>query len=297
MFFIKNPGIILAVFSAIAFSLGDIGVRSLLGSGQGDLTVWGLVFLRGLLGLLVLSILAKKRKTKLCSPVWKKFLLIGFLGFCSTSLTFTAISLIPLYQALVILYLYPVMAMLIAFLLKMEKLDRFDPFWVVLALAGCLLLIWPEKNVAFKLELGHIAGLTGSFCYALSFILTRRLGKLQSGLEPMFFYSLCCALAALPIAYLLGTTLNINSVQLVLSGLLVGGLTSFGQLLCYLAVLWLPAHKVGVIGNLEVFVGALAGWLFFKERLSLAAIIGGLIILLSSKKISYKYSLTINLQP
>jgi drug/metabolite transporter (DMT)-like permease len=240
------------------------------------------------LGLLVLGIIAKRRKIKLWSPVWKQFLLIGFLGFLSTSLTFTAISRIPLYQALVILYLYPVMAMVIAFFMKMEKLDRWDPFWVFLALAGCLLLIWPEKSSGLKLEIWHIAGFVGSFCYALAFVFTRKLGSQQSGLEPIFFYSLCCAVASIPIACLLGTPLNINSVQLALSGLLVGGMTSFGQLLCYMAVRWLPAHKVGVVGNLEVFTGALASWLIFKDNITISAVFGGLIILVAARRISTK---------
>jgi drug/metabolite transporter (DMT)-like permease len=205
--------------------------------------------------------------------------LIGLCAFLATCLTFTAFSRIPLYQALVILYLYPILSLGLAALINREPVSAGDGLRALLALGGCLLLVWPDEAAGLVFGSGHVIGLAGSFLYSLSIVLIRRLGTANSGLEPLFHYSIACTLGALPLALIfgqeLGLSLNLEAAQ----GLLVVSLTGLGQFLGFAAVRWLPAHTVGTIGTLEVLIGALFSWLFFHDPMTVRALFGGGLIL------------------
>jgi S-adenosylmethionine uptake transporter len=271
----KNPGLLMAFTSALAYAMGDAGVRLTVGA----VTVFGLVFLRGVLGVVVTTILARFLGIKLWGDHTRLLSLVGLNSFLATNLMFTAFARIPLYQALVLLYLYPILSLGLAALINREPVSARDGLKALLALAGCLLLIWPDEAAGLFFDFGHLAGLAGALLYGLSIVLARRLGAANSGLEPLFHYSLYCTLGALPLALLfdqeLGLAPNLQTAQ----GLLAVGLTGVGQFLSFAAVRWLPAHTVGTIGTLEVFIGALLSWLFFHDPMTVRAIFGGLIIL------------------
>ena len=273
----KNPGLPLAFGSALAFALGNVGVRL----AVDEITVWGLVFLRGLLGVAVIAAVALWHKKQLWGGHGRLLSAIGLCGFLSTACTFTAISRIPLYQALVILYLYPILAIALAAAINGEKIFAGDILRAFLALGGCLLLIWPDETAGLALDIGHLVGLTGSLLYSLSAVLTRRLGQANSGLEPFFNYSLWCSLGAIPLSLVMpgGNGLGLESWFEVGTGLLAVSQTALGQFLLYAAVRWLPAHKAVVIGTLEVAGGALASWLIFQDPITARAALGGVIIL------------------
>jgi drug/metabolite transporter (DMT)-like permease len=271
----KNPGLFLAFGSAVAYTLGDTGVRLTVG----ELSVWGLVFIRGLLGMAGAATAALLLRKKLWGANFRLLSLIGLSGFLCTSLMFSTIVRIPLYQAFVILYMYPIFSLILAALINGEKISAGDSLRAFLALMGCLFLVWPDESAGLTLDIGHFLGLAASLCYSLSIVLTRRLGSDNSGLEPLFHYSLHCALGAIPLALLfgqgLGLNLNLNSV----AGLLVATLSTMGQFLGYAALRWLPAHTVGTIGTMEVALGALLSWLFFHDPMTARAIFGGGLIL------------------
>ena len=259
----------------MAYALGDTGVRLV----TGEVTVLGLVFLRGLLGLSVTAVLGRLYKRRFWNANFRLLSLIGLCAFLATCLTFTSLSRIPLYQALVILYLYPILSLGLAALINKEKIAAGDGVRALLALGGCLMLIWPDEAAGLTLDIGHLAGLAGSLLYSLAIVLTRRLGSGNSGLEPLFYYSLFCVLGTMPLALSLGQEIGLQPDMAAAKGLLVVSLAGLGQFLGFAALRWLPAHTVGTIGTLEVLIGALFSWLLFHDPMTARAIFGGLIIL------------------
>jgi drug/metabolite transporter (DMT)-like permease len=274
----KNPGLLLAFASPVAFSVGNIGVRVI----SGEVTVWGLILLRGCLGVMLVWLMARQMKKPLWGRHWKLLSIIGGCGFFSTACTFTAISQIPLYQALVLLYLYPTISIVLAALINGERVHPRDIIPLFLTLLGCLMLIWPDQAAGLDFKNGHLVGLLGSFFYALGFVLARRLGNDNSGLEPIFHYSLYCAVGAVVAILVFGRVTGLDNASEMAGGLGVGMVASLGQLLGYAAVRWLPAHKVGVIGTLEVFAGAVSSWLIFNDPMTVRALAGGGLILFAS---------------
>jgi len=275
MKYLKSPGLFLAFGSALFYGFGDAGVRLTVGG----VSVWGLVFLRGLIGLTLTSFLAGFFGKKLWGDKVRLLSLIGLSSFLASCLIFTAFSRIPLYQALAILYLYPIISLGLAALINREPISAGDGPKAILALVGCMMLVWPDEAADLIFDLGHAAGLAGCLLYSLAIVLTRRLGSVNSGLEPMFHYSLYCVLLAPFLALLFGQELNLKPDLNAAQGLLAVSLSGLGQFLGFAALRWLPAHTVGTIGTLEVAIGALFSWLFFHDPITARALFGGSLIL------------------
>lgn len=272
----KNPGLVLAVASPLAFTCFNVGVRLITAD---TLSIWGLLFLRGCIGVTLVYLAARALKKNLWGRNRGLLMLIGLCGFLSTACTTKAITLIPLFQAMVILYLYPSWAILLSALINREGIQLRDALGVALALFGCILLIWPDESAGLALRLGHLIGLFGSFLYGLGFVFARRLGDENSGLEPIFHYSLFAVLGAIPLSFIFGANLGISSISDVGAGLVLGAVGSLAQMMGYAALRWLPAYKVGVLGTLEVLGGVLGSWLIFNDPMTGRAILGGAIII------------------
>ncbi len=270
-----NPGLILAISAALAYCGFNIGVRFFVG----DLTIWGMLFVRGCIGVTLVALLARRFKKALWGRNKLLLAAIGISGFMSTVCTTTAISRIPLYQAMVLLYLYPALSLLLAVPLNREPITLRDGLLIAVALTGCAILIWPNETVGLTLQVGHLIGFMGSLLFSLSTVLTRRLGEGNSGLEPIFHYSLHAALWVVPLSFLFDSNLGITTLRGLLAGLALGTLGTAAHLMCYASLRWLPACQVGMIGTLEVLGAAVASWLVFSDPMSPRAIFGGVLII------------------
>lgn len=270
----QDPGYCLALGSALAYTCYDVALRALIG----NLTVWGLLLIRGLLGIVLVLYLTRIKKFSPWGTQPKVLVAAGFFIFSASILGTLAIASIPLYQALILIYLYPVFTLLLAMPLNGEKVTVRDFSLAVLALFGCLILVWPDDAVGLELNLGHLCGVGAAFFYSLGQVFIRRLGDGNTGLEPNFYYSLYAAILSIPLALLLGSHLGFNGSTGLLSGLVLAVMGITAQVSGYAALRWLPGFKVGLIAYLEVFLGSLISWLVFQDPLSFRAVFGGLII-------------------
>ena len=272
----QNPGLPLAFGSTLAYSTLNVAVRLQL---DGPLTAWGILILRGAFGLAVLGLAAVILRKNLLGRNPRLLLAIGFCGFLSAVCVILAIREIPLYQAMVMLYLYPALTVPLNFLVNSTKVGRRDILLVLLAFVGGLFLIWPDSAAGLHVGIYHLAGLGGALTFALSLVLTARLGDDNCGLEPLFHYSLWAFAGTLLIALACGEPIGLDSPRAVLSGLGLAVLAVAAIVMAYAALRWVAPFKVGVIGTLEIFFGALASWLVFDDPITVRALIGGLIIL------------------
>lgn len=273
---LRNPGYTLALGSAAAYTCYDVAIRALLA----NLTVWGLLVLRGGLGLALVLILTRILKRSPWGARRGLLAAAGLFIFSSSVCNTISISTIPLYQALVLLYLYPVFTLLLAAPINGEPVTGRDLGLALLALFGCLVLIWPDRTVGLTLSRGHFIGISGALLYSLGQTFIRRLGDGNTGLEPNFYYSLYAVTLAWPLSMLFGSHLGLETARGLYTGLFLAFLGITAQVSGYAALRWLPGFKVGLIAYLEVFLGALISWLIFKDPLSLRAAAGGIIIVM-----------------
>ncbi|MDR0355697.1 MAG: DMT family transporter, partial [Deltaproteobacteria bacterium] len=266
-----NLGLWLAVASPLTFTFFNAGVRII----ADEMSVLGLLLLRGCTGVLLVGIFSLILRKKPWAERAPFLCLIGFIGAISTTFTTYAFATIPLYQAVVILYLYPSQSAVLSALINREKISARDAWGIVLAFFGCAILVWPFQAGGFGLKLGHFTAFFGGGLYALSIVLTRRMGSANTGLEPIFFYSLFAALSAVPLSLISGVSLGINGSTEILHGAVLGLIGSSAQLLAYMALRYIPPYKVGVIGGLEILGSAIISLLIFHDHFGLNSIIGG----------------------
>jgi drug/metabolite transporter (DMT)-like permease len=214
--------------------------------------------------------------------------MVGLVSALSTVCTTTAITYIPLYQAVVILYLYPAFTVLLSIIFRVDKITLRAFLGVAAAFIGCVLLVWPDEVAGLALSWAHGLGVLGSFFFAATLVLIRRLGQGHSGLEPFLFYCLASILVAYPLSHLFGSGLGIDSLSEVGRGAALAAIGALAQLMAFAAVKYLPPYKVGIIGTLEVLAASLASWLMFSDPFTFRAGIGAAIIIYAAFGFSAK---------
>ncbi|MDR1295866.1 MAG: DMT family transporter [Deltaproteobacteria bacterium] len=271
-----KKGLILAVSSPLAFSFFNAGVRVV----SEQMSVLGLLLIRGCTGMLVIAAAARLLGAGLWPPDKGRLALIGLSGACAAVCNTFAFTMVPLYQALVILYLYPSQAVLLAAVLYGEKITKKEVLGVAVAFVGCVVLVWPGGAAGMSFQLGHLLAFCGGGFYALSFVLTSRLGDENSGgLEPIFFFLLFCAVVSPLVSLVTGIGPGVDGLPEFWRGCLVGFLGTAGQLLAFAALRFLPPYKVGVIGSMEILGGALFSLFLFRDPMGVQSIVGGVLIL------------------
>jgi drug/metabolite transporter (DMT)-like permease len=274
----KTPGLgfSLALAAPIAFTFFNAGVRII----ADEMSVLGLLLLRGGVGLVLVGVISLFLSVKPWGKNIGPLCLIGFTGVLSSVCSTAGFTLIPLYQAVTILYLYPAMAAVLSAAVNKEKITRKDLFCVALAFVGSVVLVRPDGSPgAPDLGAGHLFSFAGGALYALSFVLARRLGDDNRGIEPLFFFSLVAVLAALPLSLISGVPLGIGSAGGAMRGAALGLIGSAAKFLVFAAIRFMPPHRVGVMGTLEILGGALASLLYFHDDIGPGSLAGGALIL------------------
>ena len=267
-------GLALAFTSPFLFAAFDVGIRIL----SAEISVYGLLFLRGLVGAAIVLIFARLAGVRLRFGKIGSLALVGLFSALSTVCTTTAITRIPLYQAVVILYLYPAFTVVLSVILRVDRITARGVLGVLTAFVGCVLLVWPDTEAGLSFGPFHAVGLLGAFCYALCLIFIRRLGQGHSGLEPFLFYSLAGVLVSYPLSLLFGQGLGIDSIGEAGQGAALACLGSAAQLMAFAAVKFLPPFKVGIIGTLEILGTSLASWLLFSDPVTVRAVAGAVVV-------------------
>ncbi|MDR0355916.1 MAG: DMT family transporter [Deltaproteobacteria bacterium] len=244
-----------------------------------ELNALSFLLVRGLTGMALVGLVALATGSRPERRHWTVLILAGLASAMSTACITTAITIIPLYQAIVILYLYPAMSVILSWLINREKIGLLEIIGLAVAFAGCVLLVWPDESAGLELKAAHFIAVLGSVFFALCCVLIRRLGSDNNGLWPFFSFSLFCALSAFPLAWTFGVQIAYDRPKLLALGASMAVIASLAQVITYAALKYLPAFKVGIIGSLEVLGGALASVIIFHEPLPIKAVIGGGLIL------------------
>ena len=196
----------------------------------------------------------------------------------------TAVTLVGVSTASILMYLAPVFTAIMSMLFFKEKLRGYQHFAVFLNLVGCILMVtggnFAELNISgLGLTLGAIAG----FLYALNTIL----GKVATGgddPETMTFYMLLFSAITMGIfakpwlhfdlftnsTFLFWAFFNSISTGLFANLLYLRGLS-----------MNVDASKATILASGEVVIATLSGVLLLKEKINLVGFFGIVIMLIS----------------
>lgn len=152
----------------------------------------------------------------------------GAIGCCAMGLSFYALTLLPLPDAITIGYAAPLLTVLMAPLLLGERVGIYRFSAVVVGFAGVLLVLSPHvmadagaaSDTAF---VGALVALAGAFCTALAMIQIRALTGSESTMTITFYFSVSgtvMGLASLPFGWVVPSAGEIAT--LVAIGLIGG---------------------------------------------------------------------------
>ncbi len=267
-------------FSALFFALMGGSVKAAFLRG---IPVLEILAARALISL-VLSYLDIRRQR--ISP-WgnNRFLLFarGAMGTAALICLFYAVTILPLAEATLLQYMYPVFTSALAFFFLKEKIFKRTIVSILMSLAGVVVMVQPGFLFAAHGIEEHaipLSGVLAALCAALgtsiAYVLVRRLSATESPSVIIFYFPL----VALPVAcLLLGKNVVVPQGISWIFLVAVGVFTQIAQLFLTFAIKNETAGRVTAFSYIQVVFAAILGWFFFDEHLTITTILGAVFII------------------
>lgn len=273
----KTSGIIAAVLAGLC--MGTMGVFS----RKTGLPAEVITFFRLFIGAGLVALLAaftQKDKKLFSWPGWVVLLsgvmLAGFIIFYVEAMNRTTMA-----NAIMVLYLSPLAASIIAHFFLGEKLTPVSTLLIATALFGFAMMM--EFRINLTGDATHVAGLGFSFlglCCYTSFILLNRMAPTHIHSTTRTFYQLL--LGAFCMLAVMGGTFPPLPTDLWPWLIGVGIVPGFlGILLAVIALEKLPAATFGTLAYMEPIFVVVLGWTIFDESLGPLQLSGCALIILS----------------
>jgi drug/metabolite transporter (DMT)-like permease len=265
------------VASAFFFTLANVAIKFL----SPSMGIMEMAFFRFAIGVVILLSLMVPTRTSLRGSQTLILLARGLAGFLAFLCFLKSVALIPLANAIVLLYTFPVFATFFCFLFLREPVSKWEIALIGAGLLGIYLLMEPGSH---RYNAGDMFGLLSACFAGLAVVFVRRLVETHGTLIIYFYFCLVGAVVSLP-SFLKGIRM-LNLQQFLL--LVVLGLTFlFGQLLMNRGFKLCKASEGSVILMSELIFTAIAGVLIFKEVLSGGFLVGAILILSSGVGLSW----------
>ena len=279
-FFLSIPiSLRFMLLSALSFSLMSACVKLV---GSHNIPVFEIVAARGLISLIISYIDIKRKKI----PIWgnnKKLLIArGVVGSCALVCVYYAITTLPLAEATLLQYIYPVFTAVLAFIFLKEKIQRSTLVCIILCLLGLMVMVKPNLSLSGGAVLPWFSvfvALTGALGSAIAYVIVKRLSQSEDSSVIIFYFPLM----SLPLAIiLLGDNFVVPDIEALILLLFVGIFTQIGQVGLTKAMKSEVAAKVGAFSYIQVVFSAILGLLIFDEIPSLWTLMGGGLIILGA---------------
>ncbi len=195
-----------------------------------------------------------------------------------------AVTIGDVVRIVLLFYLMPLWAVLLARLLLHEPLTRGAILRVLLALAGALVILWPtDGGLPLPRTLAEALGVLGGFAFALNNVMLRREAARSEASRALAMFVGGVAVAGLLIT-LLGPAGTVQPLPALASGWVLGaaGLAAFflaGNLALQYGATRLPANATAVIMLTEVLFASVSALALGAGTLDLRLAIGGAAII------------------
>ncbi len=271
----------LGILSAIlaALFMGTIGVFSRkTGLAPEVITFFRLFFGAGF--LVILLLVSRRFRLLLTWPTWpviiNGLMLAGFIVFYIEAMNLTTMA-----NAIMVLYLAPLIAAVFAHFFFGERLNAASIILICTALFGFAMMM--EFKIDFPSGSKHLLGLgfacVSLACYSSFILINRRIHSTIHCYTRTFYQLATGALCMLPLLVKDFPVITAtNWLWLIGAGLFPGFL---GILLAVIALEKLPAATFGTLAYFEPIFVVFLGWVLFEEHLNTLQLAGCLLILAS----------------
>ena len=263
-----NSGILLMIFSALFYALSDIIIK-FISPSIGSVPIAFFRFLLG--GLILLPLLARGHESLRGSST--RFLLLrGFTGTMAFFCLVKSIAMIPLSNAMVLFYTFPLFATIFSFFILKELLVRIEVVLIGVGLTGVFVLINPSSH---SLGMGHVYGVLAGAFAGLTVVLIRRVRKTNGPLIIYFYFCVVGGAVSFP---LFMANFTLPSLELFTLLIVLAVLLLIAQLFMNQGFKFCKASEGSVILMSEVVFTGVAGVVLFRDTLGLTFFIGACLI-------------------
>ena len=276
-----RKGILITALSAAGFGAMPVIAQFAYSYGSNVTT---LLFLRFSIASFIFLLILKLSNTTydISKEDTIRLIFLGAAGYgLLSSLYFFGISLIPASLSGFLLYSYPAIVTLLAFLGQEEPLYRENFISLIVAIIGLAMVLGPVFTTINLLGVGSI--LAAAFVYAIYILASNRVLKRVNWLPGSTVVTISAAFFFLITGSFRGNLhLNQISTEIMLSGI---GLAIFSTIVAvagfYLGISLIGPSRASIVSSVEPLVTVVLSALFFAERLTFTQFFGGLLIILS----------------
>ena len=276
-----RKGILITALSAAGFGAMPVIAQFAYSYGSNVTT---LLFLRFAIASFIFLLILKLSNTTydISKKDTIRLIFLGAVGYgLLSSLYFFGISLIPASLSGFLLYSYPAIVTLLAFLGREEPLYRENFISLIVAIIGLAMVLGPVFTTINLLGVGSI--LAAAFVYAIYILASNRVLKRVNWLPGSTVVTISASFFFLITGSFRGNLyLNQISTEIILSGI---GLAIFSTIIAvagfYLGISLIGPSRASIVSSIEPLVTVVLSALFFAERLTFTQFFGGLLIILS----------------
>lgn len=259
----------LMLLAAFVFSLADILTKYL----TSQLSIMQIAFIRFLLGGIILWPILSSQRISLKGTHTRILILRGLFGTFSFFCLLKSIALIPLANAIVLFYTFPLFVALFSFLLFRTPIEKGELLLIGVGLTGIYILINPEFH---SFNAGYIFGILSSIVGGIAMVLIHKARQTNGPLIIYFYFCLMGGILSFPF-FIKGFEVPSfhHGILLVLLGLML----LVGQVLMNQAFKFCKASEGSLIMMSEIVFAGIAGFLMFKDPLTSHFLIGAFLII------------------
>lgn len=234
-----------------------------------------IVFARFFIGLLALFVLIVFKIVKLEFRNWYLHLVRGILGAFAITFYFKALAHIPLSDAVVLSFTYPIFTISLAFVFLKEKIHLTSVLGFLAAIIGIIIIVNPAVNLISDFNVGYLYGLASSFFAGITIVLIKKLRTTDSSLTIVFSFFVIGS--SFSLFTMIGKVVIPDVIGLILLTLIALSAT-LGQIFMTYAYRYCRASEGSIISLFTVVVAMAFSLLLFHEGISLRFLAGTVLI-------------------
>jgi drug/metabolite transporter (DMT)-like permease len=264
-----TSGLGLMLLSAIIFSVADILTKHL----SSFFSPTQIAFARFLFGGAILWPILSSQGISLRGNQTGILVLRGVFGTLTFFCLLKSIAMIPLSNAIVLFYTFPLFAYLFTFLFFRTGVEIGEIFLIGIGLLGIYIFINPNFHF---FNIGYIYGLLSGCLGGMAMVLIYKARQTNGSLIIYFYFCLIGGIIFFPF-WVQG--FKIPEAQWGIPLVLVALLLLFGQLLMNHGFKYCKAAEGSLILMSEIVFAGTAGALLFKDPITYHFIVGGFLII------------------
>lgn len=215
----------------------------------------------------------------------------GLVGVCSMSMSFFALTKLPLPEAIAINYASPLIAVILGAVVLHEVVRFYRWSAVLIGLGGVMVIIWPRLTVFSGGGMGHdeaigaLAALGAAVTSAVAMMLVRRLVQTERTSTIVIYFSISASaisLASLPFGWVVP---NWSQLAMLIGAGFAGGV---GQILLTECYRHAPMSTIAPFEYTSMLLGLAIGFLLFGDIPTFEMLIGSAIVMAAGGFIIYR---------